>query len=164
MASFFFEQISISDLISLSTYKTKCIFNSLCANFTKWSNTLKQFIGKLPTNCFSVFGHFVRLVLKELNSYLANWWCYKLDDLIYICLKFYHSLSPSLGLESTDPRPTSSKLLLLLWYEGYQELNKRVGSHCPVQPSLSVEFKPRTFESHCASIPIWKIKKTIYEK
>ena len=39
-------------------------FNPLSANFTKWSNTLKQFVGNLPTNCLSVFGHFVGLVLK----------------------------------------------------------------------------------------------------
>ena len=36
------------------------------ANPTKWSNTLKQFVGKLPTNCLSVFGHFVGLALKGL--------------------------------------------------------------------------------------------------
>ena len=33
--------------------------NPLSATFTKWSNTLKQFVGKLPTNCLSVFDHFV---------------------------------------------------------------------------------------------------------
>ena len=31
--------------------------NSSSANFTKWSNTLKQFVGKLPANCWSVFDH-----------------------------------------------------------------------------------------------------------
>ena len=36
-------------------------------NPTKWSNTLKQFIGNLPTNCLSVFGHFVWLALKVLK-------------------------------------------------------------------------------------------------
>ena len=41
-------------------------FNPLSANFTKWSNTLKQFVGKLPTNCLSVFDHFLELVLKGL--------------------------------------------------------------------------------------------------
>ena len=66
----------------------------------------------------------------------------------YIFLKFYHSLSSSLGFESVDPRPTLSKWLLLLWYEGYQELHNGVGSHCPAQLSPSVEFKPRNFESH----------------
>ena len=34
----------------------KDFINPLSANPTKWPNTLKQFIGKLPTNCLSVFG------------------------------------------------------------------------------------------------------------
>ena len=34
---------------------------------TKWSNTLKQFVGKLPKNSLSVFDHFVELALKELR-------------------------------------------------------------------------------------------------
>ena len=41
--------------------------NTLSANVTKWSNTLKQFVGNLPTNCLSVFDHFVGLALKGLN-------------------------------------------------------------------------------------------------
>ena len=40
--------------------------NPLSANFTKWSNTLKLFVGKLSTNCLSVFDHFVGLALKGL--------------------------------------------------------------------------------------------------
>ena len=42
--------------------------NPLCANFTKWSNTL----GKLPTNCLSVFDHFVKLALKGLRIRMKN--------------------------------------------------------------------------------------------
>ena len=42
------------------------IFNPLRASPTKWSNTLEQFVGKLPTNCLSVFDHYVRLALKGL--------------------------------------------------------------------------------------------------
>ena len=42
--------------------------NTLSANFTKWSNTLKQFVSKLPMNCLSVFDHFVGLALKRLNK------------------------------------------------------------------------------------------------
>ena len=42
-------------------------FNPLSANPAKWSNTLKQFIGKLPTNCLSVFDRFVGLALKGLK-------------------------------------------------------------------------------------------------
>ena len=43
------------------------IFNSLRANLTKWSNTLKQFVVKLLTNCFSVFDHFVGLAREGLE-------------------------------------------------------------------------------------------------
>ena len=43
-------------------------FNLLSANSTKCSNTLKQFVGNLPTNCFSVFDHFVKLALKGLTN------------------------------------------------------------------------------------------------
>ena len=41
--------------------------NTLSTNFTKWSNKLKQFVGKFPTNCLSVFDHFVGLVLQALT-------------------------------------------------------------------------------------------------
>ena len=46
--------------------------NPFSANFTKWSNTLKQFVGNLPTNCFSVFDHFVGLALKELITFAKS--------------------------------------------------------------------------------------------
>ena len=42
-------------------------FNPLSANLSQWSNTLNQFISKLPTNCLSVFDHFVKLTLKGLS-------------------------------------------------------------------------------------------------
>ena len=42
-------------------------FNPLSANPTKWSDTFKQFVGKLPTSCLSVFDHFVGLALKGLS-------------------------------------------------------------------------------------------------
>ena len=41
--------------------------NLLSANPTKWSNTLKQFVAKLPANCLSVFDHFMILALKGLK-------------------------------------------------------------------------------------------------
>ena len=41
--------------------------NPLSANFTKWLNTLKQFVGNLPTNCLSVFDHFLELALPGLK-------------------------------------------------------------------------------------------------
>ena len=45
--------------------------NPLSDSSTKWSNTLKQFVGNLPTNCLSVFDHFVKLALKGLNLLLV---------------------------------------------------------------------------------------------
>ena len=61
----------IFSLLTRNTYFEKlsknCRFNPLNANPTKWPNTLKQFVGKLPTNCLSVFGHFVNLTLKGLS-------------------------------------------------------------------------------------------------
>ena len=43
------------------------LVNCLSTNPTKWSNTLKQFVGILPTNRLSVFDHFVGLALKRLK-------------------------------------------------------------------------------------------------
>ena len=42
------------------TNSCKIVLNLLSANFTKSSNTLKQFVGKLP----SMFDHYVGLGLK----------------------------------------------------------------------------------------------------
>ena len=43
------------------------VINPLSANPTKWSNTLKQFVSNLPTNCLSVSDHFVGLALNGLT-------------------------------------------------------------------------------------------------
>ena len=40
--------------------------NPLSTNPTKWSNTLKQFVGSLPKNCLSVSDQFVKLTLNGL--------------------------------------------------------------------------------------------------
>ena len=48
------------------------IFNPFNANFTKWSNTLIQFVGNLPTNCLSVFDRFVGLALKGLKPKIVG--------------------------------------------------------------------------------------------
>ena len=42
--------------------------NPLSAKPKIWSNTLKQFVGKLLTNCLSVFDHLVKLALKGLKE------------------------------------------------------------------------------------------------
>ena len=45
-----------------------CVINPLSANPEKWSNTLKQIVGNLPTICLSVFDHFMNLALKGLTE------------------------------------------------------------------------------------------------
>ena len=42
--------------------------NPVSTNPTKWSNTLKEFVGKLPTNCLSVLDHFAGLAFNGLNG------------------------------------------------------------------------------------------------
>ena len=49
-----------------------CKLSPLSANPTKWSNTLKQFVGKLPMNCLSVFDQFVILALKVLDFFSTD--------------------------------------------------------------------------------------------
>ena len=51
----------------LSTMQADYGINSLSANPTKSSNTLKQFVGNLLTNCLSVLDHFMQLALKGLK-------------------------------------------------------------------------------------------------
>ena len=48
-------------------YTKKFLLNPLNANPEKWSNTLKQIVGKLQTICLSVFDHFMNLALKGLK-------------------------------------------------------------------------------------------------
>ena len=48
-------------------FRASICFNPLSANFTKWSNTLKQLVGKLSTNSLSVFDHFEGLALWGLS-------------------------------------------------------------------------------------------------
>ena len=53
-------------------YCDSTMLNPLSAKFIKWSNTLKQIVGKLPTICLSVFDHFSGLALKGLKSILIG--------------------------------------------------------------------------------------------
>ena len=61
--------------------------NPLSADPAKWPNTLKQFVGNLPTNCLSVFGHFVGLALKGLiyNCIISQY--RDLEHINHLCLE-----------------------------------------------------------------------------
>ena len=51
--------------------------NLLSANPTKWSNTLSHSVGNLPTNCLSVFSHFVGLALTNVSFLYTLWRCFQ---------------------------------------------------------------------------------------
>ena len=61
-------RVPISLSLTEKTAKINVVlsFSTLSANPTEWSNTLKQSVGKLPTNCLSVFDHLVGLALTGL--------------------------------------------------------------------------------------------------
>ena len=62
-------------------------FNPLSANPTKSSSTLKQFVGNLPTNCLSVFDHFVKLAYKGLKMHFVLYVYKEIRSDIEICSK-----------------------------------------------------------------------------
>ena len=64
---------------------TQIYFNPLSAKFIKWSNILKQIVGKLPTICLSVFDHFSGLALKGLTVVTANSWKSINESLLFRC-------------------------------------------------------------------------------
>ena len=80
----------------ITKFVSKMSVITLSANPRKWSNTLKQFVDNLPTNCLSVFNHFAGLALKgitfmkQLQTCLA--WC-----LVMPCLPIW----PSFILDDT---------------------------------------------------------------
>ena len=63
---------SLRKMLAFLTTITSAYLNPLSANPIKWLNTLKQFVGRLLTNCLSVFGHFVNLALKGLRRLILH--------------------------------------------------------------------------------------------
>ena len=63
--------ISIPLIQPLNVIRKTLSFNPLSSNPTKWSNTLKEFVGK-SRRIVWVFDHFVNLVLKGLNIVTFN--------------------------------------------------------------------------------------------
>ena len=74
--SLFLLSLTVTKLKS-TTKGTKTIFrnnlNPLSVNPTKWSNPLKQIVGNLPTNCLSVFDHFLgQFPSQSVKLYAVN--------------------------------------------------------------------------------------------
>ena len=100
---------------------TKEIFNPLCANFTKWSKTLKQFVGKLPTNCLSMFDHFVGLALKGL-----------MKSFIFYAMHLCMSYSLDIQTKSSD-HITSLYLIEHLMYIHFSSFRLFTASYCSIE-------------------------------
>ena len=62
----YFTCVLIQIQLDYGQISNKRRINPLSANLTKWSNTLKQFDGKLPTIFLSAFDHFAGLALVVL--------------------------------------------------------------------------------------------------
>ena len=64
----------VSNILSATSFKCLAVLNinPLKANPTKWSKSLKQFVGNLPTSCLIVFDYFVKLALKALKRSVAK--------------------------------------------------------------------------------------------
>ena len=60
--------------VKVSTKENKyvSVINPLSANPTKLSNTLKQFVGSLPTNFVGALDHFVGLALNGLSRFAES--------------------------------------------------------------------------------------------
>ena len=63
----YFKSRHVHHHLNLKWVNSKML-SPLSADFTKWSNTHKQFVVKLPTKSLSVFDQFVGLVLKRVNN------------------------------------------------------------------------------------------------
>ena len=78
-----FKSDLIASFILLIISPIISFINCLSANPTKLSNTLKQIVGKLPTNCLNVFDLFVGLAPNGLKNLLcfvnafSKCWIYK---------------------------------------------------------------------------------------
>ena len=60
----FFAGVRLQNFAQIPVKTARIMINPFRANFKKWSDTFKQFVGNLPTNCLSVFDNFVGLALK----------------------------------------------------------------------------------------------------
>ena len=67
--------------------------NPLRVNPTKWSNTLKQFVGKLRTNCLKLFDHFMGLAFKELKIQFRAFICLFATNIVCLFILWQPLLS-----------------------------------------------------------------------
>ena len=69
-----FTLVKVEEVIPVRVkFFTSCEILFLSFNlFTKWPNTLKQFVPNLSPNCLSVFGHFCGISAKRVKNCLVR--------------------------------------------------------------------------------------------
>ena len=66
-SQFFYKVLQLLEISPKTRWTVLRRINPLSVNLTKWSNTLKQFTGNLPTNYLNVSDHYAGLALKGLK-------------------------------------------------------------------------------------------------
>ena len=166
----------------ISFYVCLAFFNPLSAKLTKRPNKLKQFVGNLPTNCLSVFGHFVGLALKGLihlnprnirneiwrrsireggnKAATRRWYCSRISNRN---ITFYINRS-SVKNEITNPKINSFE-----WSMKDNVLNTHLGRNLRKKQWASTwnKSKIRMFlisniseTCHCVSKKLWRVSFT----
>ena len=124
--------------------------NPLSTNFTKWSNILKQFLGKLQTDCLSVFDRLVGFALKALNACVC-WLKYHTHNVYIkfqpfipwvICLYYVHCISKIriVNAKYDNANYEYSKYQILQKYNNSKktELLNLLDTNCAVTSSRSI--------------------------
>ena len=83
------------------------LFLKPSANPTKWSNTFKQFVGRLSMNCLIVFDHFVGLASKGLTRKLKF-------DKTHLIIHFWSKFIPKMCC--VERRFTNALTLQTHWW------------------------------------------------
>ena len=157
------------------------LLNPLSANPTKCSNILKQFVGKLPTSCLSVFDSFIGLALKGLKlskisitelfckkkvtagfklaireSQFAHGFCLFADQFKQsFCVKFESPNFPSVG--NFIFRKTA-KLLFTLQARQFTYIVLQIVLHCTLFSSMWMAFWFQTPNGGAYSVPPYTLE------
>ena len=99
--------------------------NPLSANPTKWSNTLKQFVGNLPTNLLSVFDRFVKLALQDLS-----WIAWILFGIFISDVKISHDQKQPSSVPENFAKFTGRHLCQSIFFNKVADLKKRLWHSC----------------------------------
>ena len=113
------------------------MFNPLIANPTKWPNTLKQFVDKLPVNSLSVFSHFIKLALKGLKKKKIYW---SKVELIFFRKKFRsHMIEDCKNLRENLQKDSKTEA---------RKSHHSEKVHCTFKPNCTLEGAITSPENH----------------